>query len=73
MTKAELLTMYLNSEVSASELTAMSLQHFGVLAATKDELTSFLNNRFTQSIMSDTYGISVDTLISKVNELLMYI
>ena len=40
-------------------------ENFNSAIATKNELQSFLKNKFTQDIMSDTYDVPVNTLVKK--------
>jgi len=54
--KKDALTDYFKGKLTAKELDKISKDTFGVSIATKKELQGFLTNKFTQDVMSDTYG-----------------
>lgn len=71
--KQDVLTAFFKNEIKADELETIADEQFGTQIATKEELSAFLTNKFLQSVMSDTYDISVDVLVKKVKELIKHI
>ena len=70
--KKDALTDYFKGKLSAKELDKIAKDNFGVGIATKKELSSFLTNKFTQDVMSDTYGIPSGTLVKRVRGLMKF-
>ena len=70
--KKDALTDYFKGKLSAKELDKIAKDNFGVGIATKKELSSFLSNKFTQDVMSDTYGIPSGTLVKRVRGLMKF-
>jgi len=70
--KKDALTDYFKGKLSAKELDKIAKDNFGVGIATKKELSSFLSNKFTQDVMSDTYGIPPGTLVKRVRGLMKF-
>ena len=44
----------------------------GTHTHTQKELSNFLSNKFTQDVMSDTYGIPAGTLVKRVRGLMKF-
>ena len=70
--KKDALTDYFKGKLSAKDLDKIAKDNFGVGIATKKELSSFLSNKFTQDVMSDTYGIPSGTLVKRVRDLMKF-
>ena len=70
--KADALTAYFKGKIDAKELDKIARDDFKSAIATKKELSNFLSNKFTQDVMSDTYGIPVGTLIKRVKGLMQF-
>ena len=70
--KKEALTDYFKGKLSAKELDKIARDDFGSGIATKKELSNFLSNKFTQDVMSDTYGIPAGTLVKRVRGLMKF-
>ena len=68
--KKDALTDYFKGKLSAKELDKIARDDFKSGIATKKELSNFLSNKFTQDVMSDTYGIPAGTLIKRVRGLI---
>lgn len=65
--KTDAMNAYFTGKVTAAEL----IKKFGKnKVATKPELQMFLKNKFMQDVMADTYNISKNVLVAKVQELL---
>ncbi len=70
--KKDALTDYFKGKLSAKELDKIARDDFKSGIATKKELSNFLSNKFTQDVMSDTYGIPAGTLIKRVRGLMKF-
>jgi len=70
--KADALTAYFKGKIDAKELDRIARDDFKSGIATKKELSNFLSNKFTQDVMSDTYGIPAGTLIKRVRGLMKF-
>ena len=70
--KADALTAYFKGKIDAKELDKIARDDFKSGIATKKELSNFLSNKFTQDVMSDTYGIPTGTLIKRVRGLMKF-
>ena len=70
--KADALTAYFKGKIDAKELDKIARDDFKSGIATKKELSNFLSNKFTQDVMSDTYGIPAGTLIKRVRGLMKF-
>ena len=70
--KADALTDFFKGKLSAKELDKIARNDFGSGVATKKELSNFLSNKFTQDVMSDTYGIPAGTLVKRVRDLMKF-
>ena len=70
--KKDALTDYFKGKLSAKELDKIARDDFGSGIATKKELSNFLSNKFTQDVMSDTYGIPAGTLVKRVRGLMKF-
>ena len=70
--KADALTAYFKGKLTPQELDTIARDDFKSGIATKKELSSFLSNKFTQDVMSDTYGIPTGTLVKKVRGLMKF-
>ena len=70
--KADALTAYFKGKIDAKELDKIARDEFKSGIATKKELSNFLSNKFTQDVMSDTYGIPAGTLIKRVRGLMKF-
>ncbi len=70
--KADALTAYFKGKIDAKELDKIARNQFKSGIATKKELSNFLSNKFTQSVMSDTYGIPAGTLVKRVRGLMKF-
>ena len=70
--KADALTAYFKGKIDAKELDKIARDDFNSGIATKKELSNFLSNKFTQDVMSDTYGIPTGTLIKRVRGLMKF-
>lgn len=70
--KADALTAYFKGKIDAKELDKIARDDFKSGIATKKELSNFLSNKFTQGVMSDTYGIPTGTLIKRVRGLMKF-
>ena len=70
--KADALTAYFKGKIDAKELDKIARDDFKSGIATKKELSNFLSNKFTQGVMSDTYGIPAGTLIKRVRGLMKF-
>lgn len=70
--KADALTAYFKGKIDAKELDRIARDDFKSGIATKKELSNFLSNKFTQDVMSDTYGIPTGTLIKRVRGLMKF-
>lgn len=70
--KADALTAYFKGKIDAKELDKIARDDFKSGIATKKELSNFLSNKFTQDVMSDTYGIPSGTLIKRVRGLMKF-
>ena len=70
--KKDALTDYFRGKLTAEELNKIAKDTFGTPIATKKELQSFLTNKFTQDIMSDTFGVPSKTLVKKARELVSF-
>ena len=57
-TKADALNSYLHGDISADEVIKTAKDVFGTEVASKQELTSFLKNKFMQDVMADEYDIA---------------
>ena len=68
--KIEALNDFFNGKISADELKSMAYDVFGRPVATKKQLQDFVNNKFLQGVMADSYDISPSQLVKKVKELL---
>ncbi len=71
--KKDALNDYFKGKLTSKELNMVARDIFGTEIATKHELKSFLDNKFTQGVMSDTYGIDEKTLVKKVKDLIKVI
>lgn len=69
MTKAEMLTDYLNDSITFNQLSDLVGGDTSRIAS-KQELTGFLKNKFLIDLQAETYGISSQQLVKKVKELL---
>ena len=70
--KKDALTDYFKGKLTAQELDKVAKDSFGVGVATKKELQGFLTNKFTQDVMSDTYGIPSKTLVKRARDLVKF-
>ena len=70
--KADALTAYFKGKIDAKELDKIARNDFKSGIATKKELSNFLSNKFTQDVMSDTYGIPAGTLVKRVRGLMKF-
>jgi hypothetical protein len=70
--KKDALTDYFKGKLSAKELDKIARDDFKSGIATKKELSNFLSNKFTQDVMSDTYGIPAGTLVKRVRGLMKF-
>ena len=70
--KADALTAYFKGKIDAKELDSIARNQFKSGIATKKELSNFLSNKFTQDVMSDTYGIPAGTLVKRVRGLMKF-
>ena len=70
--KADALTAYFRGKIDAKELDRIARDDFKSGIATKKELSNFLSNKFTQDVMSDTYGIPAGTLVKRVRGLMKF-
>jgi len=70
--KADALTAYFKGKIDAKELDKIARDDFKSGIATKKELSNFLSNKFTQDVMSDTYGIPAGTLVKRVRGLMKF-
>jgi hypothetical protein len=70
--KVDALTAYFKGKIDAKELDRIARDDFKSGIATKKELSNFLSNKFTQDVMSDTYGIPAGTLIKRVRGLMKF-
>ena len=70
--KADALTAYFKGKIDAKELDKIARNQFKSGIATKKELSNFLSNKFTQDVMSDTYGIPAGTLVKRVRGLMKF-
>ena len=70
--KADALTAYFKGKIDAKELDKIARDDFKSGIATKKELNSFLSNKFTQDVMSDTYGIPAGALVKRVRGLMKF-
>mgnify|MGYP001290140025 CR=1 FL=1 len=70
--KADALTAYFKGKIDAKELDSIARNQFKSGIATKKELSNFLSNKFTQGVMSDTYGIPAGTLVKRVRGLMKF-
>jgi|11BtaG_2_1085332.scaffolds.fasta_scaffold51726_1 hypothetical protein len=70
--KADALTAYFKGKIDAEELDRIARDDFKSSIATKKELSNFLSNKFTQDVMSDTYGIRPGVLIKRVRGLMKF-
>ena len=70
--KADALTAYFKGKIDAKELDKIARDDFKSGIATKKELSNFLSNKFTQDVMSDTYGIPSGTLVKRVRGLMKF-
>ena len=70
--KADALTAYFKGKLTPQELDTIARDDFKSGIATKKELSSFLSNKFTQDVMSDTYGIPAGALVKRVRGLMKF-
>ena len=70
--KKDALTDYFKGKLSTKELDKIAKDNFGSGISNKKELSSFLSNKFTQDVMSDTYGIPAGTLVKRVRGLMKF-
>ena len=70
--KKDAFTDYFKGKLSAKELDKIARDDFKSGIATKKELSNFLSNKFTQDVMSDTYGIPAGTLVKRVRRLMKF-
>ncbi len=68
--KNDAINDYFKGKLTVSQLEDIAKNHFGKEIATKSELTLFLDNKFMQGVMADSYGLDSKTLVKKVKELL---
>ena len=67
--KAQTVTDFIKGDLSTDDIKKIADKNFGSEVATQKELDDFLNNKFIQGMMADTYGVDKEQMISKVKEL----
>lgn len=67
--KAQTVTDFIKGDLSTDDIKKIADKNFGKEVATQKELDDFLNNKFIQGMMADTYGVDKEQMVSKVKEL----
>lgn len=67
--KAQTVTDFIKGDLSTDDIQKIADKNFGKEVATQKELDDFLNNKFIQGMMADTYGVDKEQMVSKVKEL----